>query len=176
MMARWAAFVVCCSPLAPIFAHGQATSYDVNTLLHDSSYVMNRFGELSTGLAVKIDAWNAPASLKQTSKEALLAVERNVEAEKPALNRLIDKHAQVASSDLLDVYSEMVEVTAELQGSASDSANFGDERMSEQLAELGAKAQIISAKIGVALREQVVALELQVASCSLSAPPATPKR
>jgi len=92
-------------------------------------------------------------------------VTRNVEAEKTALNALLGR-PKVSSTDLLDVYTEMVEVASELEGEASDSANWGSEKSTTDLAQLGARAQVLAAKIGVTLRAQLMAQEFQLLSCS----------
>jgi hypothetical protein len=143
--------------------------YDLNTLLRDSAYTFNRFEEVSIALAAQIDLWKMPAELKKTNKEALSLVLRNVEAEKPALNGLLGK-PRVSSGDLLDAYTEMVEIASELQGAASDDSSFGDSNMAEELARLGSKAQILGAKIGATLRLQIAAQEQELASCSQKTP------
>lgn len=137
----------------------------LDTLLRDSAYVFNRFEEVSTGLPTQIDRWKMPDQLKADEKGALSSVLKNVETEKPALNALLGK-PEVSSTDLLDVYTEMVEVTSELQGLASEDGSFGNAESSRELAQLGAKAQVLAAKIGVALRSQISSQQLKLASCS----------
>jgi len=127
--------------------------------------MFNRFEEVSTGVITEIDLSNIPAELKKSRKGALSAVTRNVEAEKTALNALLGR-PKVSSTDLLDVYTEMVEVASELEGEASDSANWGSEKSTTDLAQLGARAQVLAAKIGVTLRAQLMAQEFQLLSCS----------
>jgi hypothetical protein len=139
--------------------------YDLDTVLRDSAYTLNRFEEVSIQLAVQVDRWKMPAELKKREKEALSAVLRNVETEEPALNALLGK-PRVSSSDLLDVYTEMVEVASELQGTASDDGFFGDSSMADELARLGSKAQILGAKIEATLKLQIAVQELELASCS----------
>jgi hypothetical protein len=88
-----------------------------------------------------------------------------VDAEKPAINALLGK-SEVSSTDLLDVYTEMVEVASELQGSSSEDGYFEDGELSSELAQLGSKAAVLGAKIGVTLRSQIAAQELRLATCS----------
>jgi hypothetical protein len=145
-----------------------STANDLDTLLRDSAYVFNRFEEVSTGLPTQIDRWEMPDQLKTDEKGALSSVLRNVEAEKPALNALLGK-PEVSSTDLLDVYTGLVEVASELQGLASEDGSFGHAESSTELAQLGAKAQVLAAKVGAALRSQMVSQELKLASCSKKA-------
>ena len=146
-------------------AQHSATNNNLDTLLRDSAYVLNRFEEMSTGLPAHIDRWNAPTHLKTGEKETLSSILNNVEAEKPALNALFGKQ-QVASTDLLDVYTEMIEVSSELQGLSAEDGSFGDAGLSTDLVQLGAKAQVLAAKIGVVLRSQIASLETKLTSCS----------
>jgi hypothetical protein len=160
------AFVLLMGLLIPNLVNAQQSpASDLNTLLRDSAYVFNRFEEISIGLGVRIDGWKMPDEVKKSEKDALSAILRNVDAEKPAINGLLGKSA-VSSTDLLDVYTEMVEVASELQGSSSEDACFGDGELSSELAQLGAKAAVLGAKIGVTLRSQIAAQELRLTTCS----------
>jgi hypothetical protein len=162
--------------VCPILAVAQSEERDMRTLLQDSSYVFNRFEETTTGLDFQIDSWNVPASLKTTLKEVLSGRLRSVRAEKRTLNALLLKN-EVPSSDLFDVYSEMIEVTSELQDQASNFANWGDSTKATELAQLGSKANILAANIGMVLREKIEKQEAQLATCSgkLSSPTAKHK-
>ncbi len=164
--------IVCCCLMALFMANlasaQHSTANDLDTLLRDSAYVFNRFEEVSTGLPTQIDRWEMPDQLKTDEKGALSSVLRNVEAEKPALNALLGK-PEVSSTDLLDVYTGLVEVASELQGLASEDGSFGHAESSTELAQLGAKAQVLAAKVGAALRSQMVSQELKLASCSKKA-------
>jgi hypothetical protein len=154
--------------MANLASAQHSTANDLDTLLRDSAYVFNRFEEVSTGLPTQIDRWEMPDQLKTDEKGALSSVLRNVEAEKPALNALLGK-PEVSSTDLLDVYTGLVEVASELQGLASEDGSFGHAESSTELAQLGAKAQVLAAKVGAALRSQMVSQELKLASCSKKA-------
>jgi hypothetical protein len=164
--------IVCCCLMGLFMANlasvQHSTANDLDTLLRDSAYVFNRFEEVSTGLPTQIDRWEMPDQLKTDEKGALSSVLRNVEAEKPALNALLGK-PEVSSTDLLDVYTGLVEVASELQGLASEDGSFGHAESSTELAQLGAKAQVLAAKVGAALRSQMVSQELKLASCSKKA-------
>ena len=164
--------IVCCCLMGLFMANlasvQHSTANDLDTLLRDSAYVFNRFEEVSTGLPTQIDRWEMPDQLKTDEKGALSSVLKNVEAEKPALNALLGK-PEVSSTDLLDVYTGLVEVASELQGLASEDGSFGHAESSTELAQLGAKAQVLAAKVGAALRSQMVSQELKLASCSKKA-------
>jgi hypothetical protein len=121
---------------------------------------------MSAGIQTQIDM-NYPDQIKKINKELLSDVLGNVETEKPALNALLGQ-SKVSSAELLDVYTELVEVASELDGNASN--DWVDQKFSIDLAQLGAKARILSARLGVLLRSQIAAQELQLASCTQKAP------
>ena len=127
--------------------------------------MFNRFEETTTGLDAQIENWNVPESSKRTFKGELSAVSRNVRAEKPTLTALLLKN-RVSSIELFDVYSEMMEVTGELQGQASNFADWGDSTKANELAQLGAKTNMLAANIGVVLRGKIVNQEAQLEACS----------
>ena len=54
-------------------------------------------------------------------------------AVKPALNALLGM-PEVSSTDLLDVYTELIEVASELQGLVSEDRSFGLAESSTELA------------------------------------------
>jgi len=85
-------------------------SNDLNTLLRDASYVFNRFEEVSAGVRMQIEV-HYPVQLREGTKEALSGTLKSMAKEKPALNAIID-HAKVSSADLLDVYTEIMEVAS----------------------------------------------------------------
>jgi hypothetical protein len=72
----------------------------------------------------------------------------------------------ISSADLLDVYIEMVEVASELQGLSLEDGIWGGGGFSTEFAQLGAKASVLGAKIGVTLRSQVAGQEVKLAVCS----------
>ncbi len=113
---------------------------------------------------------NYPVPLKKSSKDALSAVLANVEAEKVALNALLG-HSKVASADLLDVYMELVEVASELDGLSFENNEWGDPKLGTDLEQLGAKARLLSARLGIMLRSQIAAQELHLAACTQKMPP-----
>jgi hypothetical protein len=52
-----------------------------------------------------------------------------------------------------------------LEAEAANNNNWGDEKLAIDLAQLGAKAEVLGAKLGIALRSQIATQELQLASC-----------
>lgn len=142
---------------------------DLNTLLRDASYVFNRFEEMSVGVQAQIET-HYPEQIRKNSKELLLAVMGNVETEKPSLNALLG-HSKVSSAELLDVYTELVEVTGQLNLDSTGPGSWGDQKLSLDLAQLGAKANVLSARLGISLRSQIAAQELQLAACTQKMPP-----
>lgn len=82
---------------------------------------------------------------------------------KATLNQLLLK-SKVSSTELFDVYSEIMEVAGELQGQASNVANWGDSAKSIELAQLAAKANNLAANIGVVLRRRIETQESQLGS------------
>lgn len=154
---------------APPFTSAQdKASNDLNTLLRDASYIFNRFEEVSAGVRTQIDM-NYPVEIRKSSTGALTAILENVEREKPALNALLD-HAKVSSADLLDVYTELIEVASELDDEATGNVNWGDQKLGTDLAQLAAKARVLGAKLGVTLRSQIATQELQLALCTQKTP------
>ena len=165
-MKEWFLILVIVVLLASPFTSAQdKASNDLDTLLRDASYVFNRFEEVSAGVRTQIDSY--PVEIRKSSKGALLGVLGNVEREKPALNRLLG-HSKVSSADLLDVYTELVEVASELEGESTSNVNWGDPKLGTDLAQLGAKTRVLSANLGVTLRSQIAAQELHLASCTQS--------
>lgn len=140
------------------------SSNDLNTLLRDASYVFNRFEEVSSGVEAQMDT-NYPVPIKKASKDALSAVLANVAAEKVALNALLGQ-SKVPSGDLLDVYIELAEVASELAGLSYEISEWGDRKIGTDLAQMAAKANVLSAHLGVTLRAQIAAQELQLAACT----------
>jgi hypothetical protein len=157
--------------VCPVLSQGQNQTQvqgqkeDLRTLLQDASYVFNRFDEEATGLQVEIDHWNVDASSKKNFKEEVSAVLRDVDVIKPTLSQLLSK-SQVSSVDLLDVYAEVAEVGSEVQGQASNESNWGGAAKAIELAQLGAKATVLSAHIEVLLRHQIIVQERQLEVCS----------
>ena len=158
--------IILCMVVFAVQAPSQTSSTsDLKTLLQDSAYVFNRYDEETAGLDTEVDQWNVPDSLKATFKEELAAVSRNVTEEKPRLYRLLNAE-KVSSADLFDVYSELIEISGEIQGQATNSADFGhNSAMSTNLAQLGARANVLGAKIGFVLRSQIVQQEHELATC-----------
>jgi predicted nucleic acid-binding protein len=142
-------------------------------MLRDASYVFNRFEEASAGVKAEIDT-SYPAGIRNTSKEALSGVVESVEIEKPKLNALLG-HSKVSSVSLLDVYNGLDSVASELQRDASEMSSWGDQKLSVDLAQLSAKASVLSARVATTLRSQIAAQELQLASCAQKTPARNPK-
>jgi len=165
-------FLVVC----PILATAQSEARDLRTLLLDSAYVLNRFEEATTGLNTQIDNWNVPESAKKGFKDELSGELRNVELEKPSLNGLLLK-GDVSASELFDVYSELTELGGELNNQSSNFANWGDSTKAIELAQLGAKTNVLAANIGTVLRGKIDAQEAKLSACSarLGSPTAKPK-
>jgi hypothetical protein len=158
---------------SPLTSAEDRASNDLNTLLRDASYIFNRFEEMSFGVEVQIDT-NYPANIRKVTKEALSDTLANVEVEKLALNALLG-HSKVSSVDLLDVYTEMVDVSSELEIESSNSSNWGDQKLGTDLAQLSAKASVLGAKLAVAIKSQITAQELQLVSCIKQTPAHKPK-
>jgi hypothetical protein len=156
--------IVVIAMFSPTLAAAEdSAQYDLRTLLSDASYVFNRFEELSAGDDAQIDKY--PVEIRKNTRDALSAVLRNVEREKSALTALLDQ-PKASSVDLLDVYTELEEVAAELGDESSNSLNWGDQKLGTDLAQLSAKTAVLAAKLGSTLRFQIAALELQLASCA----------
>lgn len=154
---------------APQLASAQdKASSDLNMLLRDASYVFNRFEEVSGGVTSDIDT-NYPVDIRKERKEVLSSVLRNVGMEKSVLNALLGR-SKVQSADLLDVYTELVEVEFELDFLAGDSITRGDPKLAPDLQNLSSKAGILGAKLAEALRAQIVTQESQLAFCTQKAP------
>jgi hypothetical protein len=169
--------VLFASLVFPMFASAQSGQYELKTLLQDASYVFNRFDETTTGLSTQIDEWNLPESSKSLFKRELSAVVMNVNTEKPKLNALLLKN-DVSVGDLFDVYSEVTDVSAELSGQSSNFSIWAkDSSKAIELAQLGAKANVLAAKIGFVLRMKIQVQEDQMQACSnkQTSPPASHK-
>jgi len=155
----------------PLFAAAQSAQRDLKTLLQDAAYVFNRFEETTAGRDAEIDNWSVPASSKMLFKRELSGVAKNVSSEKPRLNALLGKN-DVSSTDLFDVYSEVIAVASELFGQSSNYLNWGnDPAKGIELAQLGSKAEMLGADISVILRMKIKAQEAQLATCSNKPPP-----
>ena len=151
----------------PTVACAQSEQYDVTTLLQDSAYVFNRFDEMTTGLDSQIEDWKIPETTKALFKREISSVAKNVNAEKPKLNSLLTKR-NVSATELFDVYLEVIEVSGTLAGQSSNAANWGNDSGSAiQLAEIGAKANVLAAKIGFILRSKIKDQETQLESCDI---------
>jgi len=148
-------------------ASAQASSgEDLQTLLHDAAYVLNRYEETTTGMDVEIDSWNVEASVRESSKEAISAVTKNVDWEKPKLNALLTEK-DIPAADLFDVYQEVTEVGGELNDQYSNFANWGnDPSKSVDIARLAARANVLGAKIGVQLRHKLAEQDVRLNACS----------
>jgi hypothetical protein len=168
-MKAWLSILVIVALSNPSLTSAQdSASNDLNTMLRDASYIFNRFEEVSAGLQVQIDM-NYPVGIRKSSKGALSGTLGNVATEKVALNALLG-HSKVPSADLLDVYIELVEVERELNDESTNNANWGDQQLAVDLAQLGSKTAVLGARVAMALRSQIVAQELQLASCTQKTP------
>jgi hypothetical protein len=150
----------------PKAAPAQRAESDLKTLLGDAAYVFNRFEETTTGLDLQMDNWAVPERSKKLFRGELAAVQQNETAEKARLSSLLGKD-DISTVDLFDVYSEILEVSSELQAQASNFASW-DTRGSEkyrELAELGAKATVLGGHIRIELRAKIGAEELELTIC-----------
>jgi hypothetical protein len=151
--------------LCPILATAQSEERDLRTLLQDSAYVFNRFEEATVGLDTQIDNWSVLESAKKGFKDELSGALRNVRVEKPSLNALLLK-GDASATDLFDVYSELTEVAIELNDQSSNFVSWGDSTKAVELAQLGAKTNVLAANIGIVLRGKIEAQEAQLNACS----------
>jgi hypothetical protein len=55
----------------PSLATAQSEQHDLKTLLQDSSYLFNRYEEITSGMEIQIDGWRIPKSLKASMKSGL---------------------------------------------------------------------------------------------------------
>lgn len=79
--------------VSPILATAQSGERDLRTLLQDSSYVLNRFEEINSGVNTDIDGWKEPESLKTTQRAMYSSVLGGVRDEKRKLSALILQEA-----------------------------------------------------------------------------------
>ena len=139
-------FLLVCPALA------KAQESDLRTLLQDSAYVFNRYQEATEGLNTQFDNWNVPDTSKRLFKKELAGALRNVASEKPALNALLLK-TEVTSTELFDLYSELTELSSEMNGQSSNFSNWGDPTKAMELAQLGSKTGLLGAKLGIVSRK-----------------------
>jgi hypothetical protein len=148
-------------------AMAQEQQPDLDTMLRDAAYVLNRYEEATTGYEDEVAKWDVPDSLKRNLKELIEAVRKNVDREKPELNVLLGKKT-IPSAELFDVYAELQEIVGALDGESSDSQNFGENQaLALELTKLGAKTRLLAANIGIFLRRQIEDEELRLKVCSL---------
>lgn len=145
----------------------QKSQPDLRSQLQDALYVMNRFEEVTTGFDLEINQWKTPQSSRDMFRKEFAMVLRNVSNEKKTLQLLIDKRGMISSSDLFDVYSELMEAGTELNAQSANDGSYGDCSHCMELAKLGAKTVVLGAQIGVTLRSRLVLQEEQLADCSV---------
>ena len=75
-------------------------------------------------------------------------------------------HSKVSSADLLDVYTELVEASSELDIMASNSILYGDLKLAPDLENLSQRAALIGVNLSITLRSQIAAQESQLGSCT----------
>lgn len=161
---------------SPVICIAQSGRPDLKTLLQDSTYLFNRYDEMTTGMSTEIDDWNVPTSFKSTTKSVLSGVAKNLDVEKPRLYDLLSK-SDVSASDLFDVYSEVEDLSTELSELSSNFADFGsDQEKAVELAKLGSKASILAQNIGFVLQEKIMDMEYQLAACKIKSSPAPAKQ
>jgi hypothetical protein len=156
---------------------GLKIQQDLKTLLQDSAYLYNRYEEVTTGMDAEIEFWNIPASLKTTLKSELSLVASNLSVEKPKLNAILSK-TDVSASDLLDVYSEVMDLANQLSGQSNNFEHLGnDQQKAVELTKLSVKASILAANINTVLSIKVLDLEYELDACKMKAstPTAKPK-
>ncbi len=155
-------FLLC---LCVLPSYSQESAADLKPLLQDASYVMNRFDEVATGLDAEINGWTVDAATKKLFRQELAATLRNSNIEKVRLVLLLTR-PNISSADLFDVYANLDAVASELDGQASNAANWGSSQArSIELAQLGSKALTLAANIGVALRSKIAVQEAELAAC-----------
>ena len=146
-------------------SYSQESVTDLKPLLQDASYVMNRFDEVATGLDVEINGWTVDAATKKVFHHELAATLRNSNLEKVGLAALLTR-PNISNADIFDVYATLEAVASELDGQASNAANWGSSQArSIEPAQLGSKALTLAANIGVALRSKIAAQEAELAAC-----------
>jgi hypothetical protein len=162
----WPLILILLFVTQPLASAQAGSGEDLQTLLRDAAYVLNRYEETTTGMDVEIDSWNVEASVRQSSKDEIAAVTKNVDLEKPRLNGLLTKR-DIPASDLFDVYQEVTEVGSELNDQSSNFANWGnDPSKSVDIARLAARANVLGAKIGVQLRHKLAEQDVRLNACS----------
>jgi hypothetical protein len=155
-------FLLC---LCVLPSYSQESVADLRPLLQDASYVMNRFDEIATRLDVEINGWTVDVATKKVFHQELAATLRNSNVEKVRLAALLTR-PNISNTDLFDVYSNLGAVASELDGQASNAANWGSSQArSIELAQLGSKALTLAANVGVALRSKIAAQEAELAAC-----------
>jgi hypothetical protein len=154
----------------PSLASAQSEQHDLKTLLQDSSYLFNRYEEITSGMEVQIDSWVIPKSLKTNMKLGLSLEAGTLSTEKPKLTALLSQ-TDVSASDLLDVYSEVEDISNHLSDQSTSFERFGnDEGKAIDLAKLGAKAGMLAQNLEFVLAEKIIDLESQLSSCKVKGP------
>jgi hypothetical protein len=146
--------------LAPTLEAQQRPTLE--TMLDDASYVFNRYDELTTG--VICDSWKVDDSLKRTCKQELRSIASNVEHVKVVLRRA-SKSSNPELVDLLDIYSELDEVSGHLYELSNNLDSFTSVS-GVPYSEAAAKANILAANLYLVLRLGLITQSEKVRDCN----------
>ena len=131
-----------------------AGAADLDLLLSDAQYALNRYQELSDGL----DCTELPSKRLQTlCKQEKHTISGNVEQTKAAVLRA-SRSKNPRNIDLLDIYSELEEIGGSL-AEMSDNATTFTKQDPTPFAEASSKTLVLAAKLYSELRKRIGASE-----------------
>ena len=145
-------------------ASAQTEQEKTKTVLSDAAYILNRYQESVAGLAV--DLWKDPQQVKDKWKEAISVGDKNVEREKMHVGAMLSSQ-HWTSVDLLDVYSELTDVSISLynlSGACLDS----DPEKALELTTLGSRSERTAAKLYSHLRSMLTEQQNELLACRRS--------
>ncbi len=135
----------------------------LGTMLDDAKYVLNRYEELTSGIAC--DSWRgATESLKHDCKEELRLIGQNVQSAKVVLRRA-SSAASPSILDLFIVYEELNEVSGHLYELSCNLGNFAGQDP-VPYAQAGAKATVLAAHLAEDIKVRLTIQETKLAKCS----------
>jgi hypothetical protein len=154
-MHRWILSILLNLSFAVVAGEAQAgTNLDV--LLNDALYALNRYQELSAGFDCNM---YRDKDLQSSCTRANRVIENNVGSIKLTLIR-VSKSQTPADVDLLDIYSELVEVAGRLEDFSASASEFAHEETASTLyAAASDKTNVLAAKLYVELRKRIEAHE-----------------